>query len=128
MKIAIAHENGRVSAHFGHAPEFVIVEIENGQVLNQQIVASPGHGHGIIPHFLAQHNVQKVIAGGMGEGALQKCAEYGIEPILSIQGTISEVINQYLRGELKSVPIPCDNLGYKMRGECHQERHRGECH
>lgn len=128
MKIAIAHENGKVCAHFGRAPEFVIAELENDQVVQQKIVSSPGHGHGIIPHFLAQQGVQVIIAGGMGEGALQMCAEYGIEPILSIQGTIPEVLDQYIRGQLKSVPIPCENLGHKTRGECHQEHHRGGCH
>lgn len=130
MRIAIATQNGEVSAHFGQAPEFVIVDIENEQVVKKETVASPGHGHGIVPHFLAQYGVKAVIAGGMGENAIQRCQQYGIEPILSIQGPIDTVIDQYLKKQLQSVPVPCEGMGARHRsGQCHDQgqHHGGEC-
>lgn len=126
MRIAIVHDKGMVSQHFGRAPELVIVEIENDQVIKKETVASPGHGS--IPHFLAQRDVKVVLAGGMGGGAMQRCQEYGIEPILGIQGAIDQVIDQYIKKQLKSVPILCDGQGEGHHGDCeHGQHHRGYC-
>lgn len=122
MRIAIAHDNGMVSEHFGHAPEFIFIDIEEGKVISKQTVKSPSHGHGIVPHFLARNNVKVVIAGGMGHGAIAQCQHSGIEPFTAIKGNVDEVVEKFLKGELKSETIPCEGFGHRHHGECgHRE-------
>lgn len=71
MKIAIATEGTNVSGHFGKCENFTIVEMENSEVKNKTILNTMGNQHGLLPAFLASHNVNVVIAGCMGEGARQ---------------------------------------------------------
>lgn len=72
MKIAIATEGTNVSVHFEKCENFTIAEIENSDVKGKVIVNTLENQHGLLPAFLASHNVNVVIAGGMGEGARHK--------------------------------------------------------
>ena len=69
MRIAVTYENGNVFQHFGHTSQFKIYDIENGQVVNQQIVDTNGQGHGALAGFLADAKVDVLICGGIGQGA-----------------------------------------------------------
>ncbi|MBC7197191.1 MAG: NifB/NifX family molybdenum-iron cluster-binding protein, partial [Deferribacterales bacterium] len=70
MKIAIPVENGLLSQHFGHCEGFYIATVENGKIVNSEILLPPEHGDGTFPTFLANKNVNIVIAGGMGPRAI----------------------------------------------------------
>ncbi len=123
MRIAIASEHNFVSNHFGRCPEYVIADIDDGKVIKQETVPNPGHGHGVIPQFLSKCGVNCIIAGGMGPSAAQLCQEYGITPILGVQGSIDEVIDQYLQGNLKSSDGICTEDRRHRAGECNHHRH-----
>lgn len=123
MRIAIASEHGFVSAHFGRCPEYVIADIDAGKVVKREMAPNPGHGHGVIPHFLSQRGVNCIIAGGMGPSAAQLCQKYGITPILGVQGSIDEVIDQYLQGNLKGSDGICTEDRQHRAGECNHHRH-----
>lgn len=69
-KIAIPLENGVLSAHFGHSQQFAIVETANGSIIREKIVVPPPHEPGVIPAWLAQHDVTDIIAGGIGHKAI----------------------------------------------------------
>ena len=73
MRIAVTYENGNVFQHFGHTSQFKIYDIENGQVVNQQIVDTNGQGHGALAGFLADAKVDVLICGGIGGGAQAAC-------------------------------------------------------
>jgi Mrp family chromosome partitioning ATPase/predicted Fe-Mo cluster-binding NifX family protein len=107
MKIAIATEGTNISAHFGKCENFTIAEIQNSNVKNKNIVNTLGNQHGLLPAFLASHNVNLVITGGMGEGARQNLISKGIEIITGASGDIDEVINSFLSGGLKSSNTGC---------------------
>ncbi len=107
MKIAIATEGTNVSGHFGKCENFTIAEIENSDVKSKVVVNTLGNQHGLLPAFLASHNVNMVIAGGMGEGARQNLISNGIEIISGVSGNVDEAINAYLNGSLKSSDAGC---------------------
>ncbi len=119
MKIAIATEGTEVSEHFGKCENFTMAEIVNSDVKDRVIVNTGGNQHGLLPAFLASHNVDVVIAGGMGEGAQQKLLSSGIKIISGVSGNIEETISAYLKGDLKSNGAGCS-------GHDHSHGHSGD--
>ncbi|MFX1257821.1 MAG: NifB/NifX family molybdenum-iron cluster-binding protein, partial [Promethearchaeota archaeon] len=41
MKVAISTDSGEVCAHFGRAPEFTIITIEDNKVVKKEIFPNP---------------------------------------------------------------------------------------
>ena len=115
MKIAISTDNGRVSAHFGRAPEFTFVTIENNEVIEKIIIPNPGHSVGSIPQFVHQNGANIMIAGGMGHRAIGFFQQYNIEVITGVQGNVNDVIREILNGTLEggeSLCAPGEGKGY----------------
>jgi len=72
-RIAIPLENGKLCQHFGHCQEFSIIDIdENNHVANEERITPPEHQPGLYPAWVAQHGVTDVIAGGMGQKAIDQ--------------------------------------------------------
>ncbi len=120
MKIAVPLEtnnglNSITSRHFGHSNYFAIVEIENGNLRNLEILENPfeEHGPGEIPNFLKNLGVQTIIVYGIGERAIQFFQEFGIDVITGIYGKLNEIIDSFIKGELK------ENLEWRRSEEFH---------
>lgn len=109
MKIAISADNGYVSAHFGRCSSYFIVEIEDGKLVRQEEIANPGHSPGYLPRFLAEKGIKVLITGGIGSRAVNYFTEYGIEVISGVQGTIKEVIENFLNGQLQPGEDLCEH-------------------
>jgi predicted Fe-Mo cluster-binding NifX family protein len=109
MKIAIATENGRVSAHFGRCPSYTVVDIEQGAVVTRAEIPNPGHRPGFLPEFLSGKGVNAVIAGGMGPRAQALFEEKNITTFIGVQGPIEEVIGKLLENSLESGEDLCDH-------------------
>ena len=122
MKIAISTEGDSVSPHFGRCPSFTILEIENGKLVNREIINNPGHHPGFLPQFLQERGVSYIIAGGMGQRAMSLFVQQEIETIMGISGTIEEVIDKLIKGTLKggeSLCKPGSGRGYGLeKTEC----------
>jgi predicted Fe-Mo cluster-binding NifX family protein len=122
MKIAIATDGNYVSAHFGRCPSYTIVDIDNGKVINKEVIDNPGHQPGFIPQFLHKKKVECIIAGGMGRRAIDLFNEYGIQTIVGVIGEIDTVINQIIEGTLKggeSLCKPGAGKGYGLdKSQC----------
>ncbi len=122
MKLAISTDGGMVSAHFGRCPEFTIMEIEDCKLKGKETIPNPGHHPGFLPQFLHDRGVTCIIAGGMGQRAQGLFAEKGIEAIVGITGSISEVLKSILAGTLKggeSLCKPGAGKGYGIeKTEC----------
>ena len=116
MKIAIATENGMVSAHFGHCEGFSMYDVENGVVTGSEFVANPGHQPGFLPVFLKEKNTDVIIAGGMGGRAQSLFVENGIDVVVGAQGTCDAAIETYIKGELKSTESVCS--AHEESGSC----------
>ena len=128
MRIAISTDEGNVSAHFGRCPSFTIVDIENGTVTARQEIMNPGHHPGFLPEFLGERGVSCIVAGGMGQRAVQLFAERGIDRIVGVNGSVDEVIQLIAQGKLQggeSLCKPGAGKGYGLdKSVCdHPEDH-----
>lgn len=108
MKIAISTENNKVCPHFGRAPQFTFVEIENNEVVNKEVLPNPGHTVGSIPQFVNDQGAKCMITGGMGRRAVQFFQQYGIETIMGVDGPVEGVIAQILDGTLEGGESICN--------------------
>ncbi|NCB68576.1 MAG: ATPase [Bacteroidia bacterium] len=68
--IAIPMENGVVCAHFGHCEYFSIINVVDGRITDIKEMTPPEHVPGLYPRWVASHGVTDVIAGGMGQKAI----------------------------------------------------------
>jgi predicted Fe-Mo cluster-binding NifX family protein len=107
MKIAVASEGKMVTEHFGHCEGFAIFEIENNQIKNKVFIPNPGHRPGFLPVFLHEKDVNVIISGGMGGGAVDIFNEKDIEVITGARGDAEAAVKGYLKGELKSTGSVC---------------------
>jgi predicted Fe-Mo cluster-binding NifX family protein len=109
MKIAISTDQGHASAHFGRCTSYTIVEIKEGQILNQEEIPNPGHQPGFLPQYLSDMGVNCIIAGGMGPRAQALFGQKNIETIIGIQGPVDEVIEKFINQELETGEDLCDH-------------------
>jgi len=71
-KIAVpVDNNGTLDGHFGHCKFFAIFRIEGEKIITEDNVTPPPHEPGVLPKWLADGGVTDVIAGGMGNRAVQ---------------------------------------------------------
>ncbi len=116
VKVAIAAENGAVCAHFGHCEGFAIYDTKDGRIVSESFLKNPGHKPGLLPNLLNDQGVRVVIAGGMGEGAIDIFNEKGIDVITGANGRVDQTIEGFLAGSLTSTG-----------SVCHDHQHSGEC-
>jgi len=109
LKIAVASENGQVSPHFGHCPEFTIFDVEAGRITDKTVIPNPGHQPGFLPRFLGEKGVACVIAGGMGPSAEELFAQQNIKTVVGAAGSVDDVIEAYLGGTLELGRSACDH-------------------
>jgi len=84
MKIAIPLANGKLTLHFGHCEQFALVDVEvqNKKIIKRTDLIPPPHEPGLLPSWLAEHGVNLIIAGGMGQRALMLFAENNIQVLV----------------------------------------------
>ena len=128
MKIAITAEtdqglDSQVAQHFGHAPFFVLVEVDNGAVRAAQTIANPfaeNHQPGEIPDFIKQQHAEVMLSGGMGGRAIEFFAQAGIKTATGASGTVRQSLEKYLGGALTAA-APCDES--VAHGHGHEHAH-----
>ena len=71
-KIAVpVDDNGNLDAHFGHCKFFALFQTNDGKITGEERIAPPPHEPGVLPRWLAEKGVTDVLAGGMGNRAIQ---------------------------------------------------------
>lgn len=118
MKIAAATSDGKtVSMHFGQAPQYVVVTVEDGKVVSREIRSKAfhhhrsgghdhDHSHGHGPHAemaAAISDCEAMIVGGMGRPAYASLKATGIEPIITSLRDIDEAVQAYIDGRLENL-------------------------
>lgn len=109
MRVAVATDNGMVSAHFGRCSEYTLAEVEGGKVVKTELIANPGHEPGFLPGFLAEKGAKVIICGGAGPRAQALFAEQDIEMCMGISGPVAAVLEQYAAGNLTAGSSTCDH-------------------
>ena len=127
MKIAVITEDGAtISQHFGRAPLYLVVTVENGNITcketrdkaghhtfaaGQHPETAPGERHGYDTGAQTRHasmaetiaDCQVLIAGGMGWGAYDSMKSHNIETVVTDVEGIDEAVKLYLEGKLTNL-------------------------
>jgi predicted Fe-Mo cluster-binding NifX family protein len=104
--------NARLSQHFGRAPYFAVVELdENGEVSNLQTVSNKsghvGGGRGQSPEIIMRLNADVVITYGMGYRAINIFQRANIAVLQTNKDFVKEVVEAYNRDELVELTEGC---------------------
>lgn len=127
MKIAVITDEGKtISQHFGRAPYYLVLTVENGQIVQRELREKLGHhqfsaephheehehhAHGEHGQDEVSHgkhirmaeaiqDCQVVVCGGMGYGAYESMRRLNIQPVVTDLTDIEAAVQSYLAGTL----------------------------
>jgi predicted Fe-Mo cluster-binding NifX family protein len=105
-----------VYGHFGSAPSFVLVDTDTND-LKVITNADQHHTHGMCSpvRALGGHDIDCVVVGGIGGGALSKLNQSGIRVYKAAAGTVNENLALFTAGSL-SVFVPGHVCGGHANG------------
>ena len=110
MKIALPSHQNQVDEHFGHCEYFTVFTTDdNKKILSEEIITPPpGCGcKSDIALILAQMGVKYMLAGNMGQGAVNILGMNGIEVLRGCSGNVREVVQKWLSGSLADSGLSC---------------------
>jgi len=124
MKIAAITDDGKfISQHFGRAPYYLVLTIENEQIVNRELRAKLGHAHfanepheedkpgqphGFGPSAQDRHgrmakaiaDCQALLCRGMGAGAYESMRARNIQPVVTDISSIDEAARAFIEGRI----------------------------
>lgn len=124
MKIAAITDDGKsISLHFGRAQYYLVVTVEDGKIVHQEMrekmghshfqnqphtVEQPGQGHGMDAASHKKHlqmaeaiaDCEVLLCGGMGRGAYQSMQARGIKPVVTDILDIEQAVLAYVQGKM----------------------------
>ncbi len=114
MRIAVSADNKNgldsvVSPHFGRCPHFILVDLQDQDVIGVREVDNPFYGQhqpGQVPGFINGLGANVMLTGGMGGRAIMFFQQYGIDGVTGAYGTVSQSLERYLGGQLQGAE-PC---------------------
>jgi predicted Fe-Mo cluster-binding NifX family protein len=117
--IAIPLENGVLCAHFGHCQTFAIVNVENDLITEIKEVIPPEHIPGLYPKWIAEFGVTDVIAGGMGEHAINLFNNQKINAFVGApQKSAEELVKDFITNKLNLSANYCNHDENHEHGNC----------
>jgi predicted Fe-Mo cluster-binding NifX family protein len=114
MKIAVPTRNGEIDSHFGHCEYFTVVCLNEQRTISSEETISPPPGCGCtsnIAESLAERGVRLMLAGNMGQGAVNKLAAAGITVVRGCSGSVKQAVEDYVSGRLSDTPVICHDHG-----------------
>lgn len=124
MKIATITDDGKtISRHFGRAPYYMVLTIEEGEIVDREMRDKMGHnhfhnqehseetnpaGHGMDTHSHNKHvsmadaiaDCKVLLCGGMGMGAYESMRRLNIQPVVTDLFDIEEAVKAFIDGEI----------------------------
>ena len=123
MKIAVSSSgiylDSQGDPRFGRCAYFVIVETDNMsfEAFDNENIALGG-GAGIqSAQFVSSKGAGAVITGNCGPNAVQTLSASRVKVFVGQSGTVREVIERYMRGDIKSTSTPNVADHYGMGGK-----------
>jgi predicted Fe-Mo cluster-binding NifX family protein len=124
MKIALPTRGNVVDDHFGHCEMYSVYNIdENNKIISSAILPSP-QGCGCksnIATVLKELGVSVMLAGNMGNGALNVLQSHGIDVYRGCSGDVLQVTEAFLSGKIGDSGEGCKS--HEHHGEEHQCSH-----
>lgn len=124
MKIAAITDDGKtISRHFGRAPYYLVLTIEEGEIVNREMREKMGHnhfhkqahaeeshaaGHGMDAESHNKHismasaiaDCKVLLCGGMGMGAYESMRKLNIQPVVTDFTDIEQAVKAFIDGEI----------------------------
>jgi predicted Fe-Mo cluster-binding NifX family protein len=124
MKIAVPTKGNIVDDHFGHCEAYTVFSIdENKKIIHSETLPSP-QGCGCksnIATILQQKGVSVMLAGNMGNGALNVLNSHGIEVYRGCSGDVRQLAEAFLQDKIDDSGEGCQQ--HEHHGEDHQCNH-----
>lgn len=119
MKIALPSRNNSIDSHFGHCEYFTVFTVDTNtkEILSSEQVTSPA-GCGCksnIASVLADMGVKVMLAGNMGDGAVNVLNNAGIQVLRGCSGDVKAVASKWLQGAVVDSGEAC----HSHEHECH---------
>jgi predicted Fe-Mo cluster-binding NifX family protein len=112
--IPVENDNGLtavLSAHFGRAPFYVVLEIEEGGQIGSANTVPNYHGGkgGCGPHVqnILTHRPNFVISTGMGRGAIDLFQYNGVGVLKAPPGTVETMVKLFTENKLTELTDGC---------------------
>ena len=122
MKIAVAYDNGQVFQHFGHTENFKFYEVnDNNEIVSSKVAGTNGTGHEALADLLSDEDVDVLICGGIGGGAMDALESNSITVCSGASGDADEAVKNYLSGALESTGVNCDHHDHHHEDDAHDE-------
>lgn len=123
MKIAVpTTHNNMVDSHFGHCEYFTIFTVEDNKITHNQVVPS-AEGCGCksgIAAVLSQMGVSIMLAGNMGQGAVNVLNNNGIAVYRGCQGDAANLVSEFIGGQIDDSGETCSHHSHHEDGHsCH---------
>lgn len=119
MKFAIPLAEGKLTAHFGHCQEFAFIDVADNQIQNKEVLEPPPHEPGVLPRWLADNNVNVVLAGGIGQRAIDLLSQASIQVVTGAPTAEPELlVSRYLQNSLDAGDNVCSG-GQGGHDGCH---------
>jgi predicted Fe-Mo cluster-binding NifX family protein len=117
--IAIPLENGVLCAHFGHCQQFAIVKVENSKIIDIKAHTPPEHIPRLYPRWVAQFGATDVIAGGMGQKAIELFNQQNINVFIGAPMVDAQtLVNDFIENKLVLSANYCSHDGHHDHGSC----------
>jgi len=122
MKIALPTRDEQfIDEHFGHCEFYTVYTIdENNKIVSKERLDSP-QGCGCksnIAGVLSEIGVKLMLAGNMGNGAVNVLGFHGIDVVRGCQGKTDEIVNLWLENKVQDSGTSCAGHSHDG-GECH---------
>lgn len=110
-KIAIPiDENGILDAHFGHCKFFNLINVEDNKITGEEKIVPPPHEPGLLPKWLSEKGATDILAGGMGQRAIQLFNGYGVNAFVGAPKiSAKELVEGFLNEQLSFTANYCDH-------------------
>ncbi|TLX76555.1 dinitrogenase iron-molybdenum cofactor biosynthesis protein [Labilibacter sediminis] len=119
-KVALPSKKEMVDNHFGHCEKFIIYSLSDENEILDSAFFKGEEGCGCKSNLasdLKSEGVEILLAGGIGQGAINKLKTEGIEVFTGYKGETKAVLEQWLGGNKGNYSVcpPHDFHG----GNCH---------
>lgn len=114
MKLAVPTRSNVVDDHFGHCKAYTIITVDaNSKIEKTELLPSP-QGCGCksnIAAVLKEKGVGVMLAGNMGNGALNILKNKGIDVYRGCSGNVPQLVTSFLQGNIGDSGEGCHHHG-----------------
>ena len=119
MKIAVPTRGTVIDDHFGHCEMYSLFSVgkDNTIDLSETLPSPQGCGcKSNIAGILQQKGVTVLLAGNMGDGALNVLTMHGIDVYRGNTGDVRHAVESFLQGNVSDSGVGCHHHGNQSDG------------